>query len=354
MSSATQRVDNIFTSLFVQDIYIGNVLTGNLYHLPSNDGTANQILETDGNGNISFVTRNSTSGPGSSTDNALARWDGTTGTLLQNSTAILSDAGLLTISSLISAGLTYPTTDGTSGQALTTNGSGVLSFSTVGNVTGAASSVDNAVTRFDGTTGKLIQNSTAILSDSGSLTISGLTVGALSYPSVDGSVGQVLSTNGSGVLSLTTLVNNVTSGLMNTVTSTNIGVNDHIQFSKVDFKGVTITLDTTSAYSNATNTASIGRFTLKGGHTYFLDAFISYITFSSSAGYVTINWYNSDTNTNINTSTIPSTPNTTGVLYGCSTVGFAPGSDTRVEVRLVAINLLTSIDRAFAKIIQTA
>lgn len=39
-----------------------------------------------------------------------------------------------------------------------------------GNVTGAASSTDNAITRFDGTTGKLIQNSVATLSDTGTLT----------------------------------------------------------------------------------------------------------------------------------------------------------------------------------------
>ena len=35
-------------------------------------------------------------GPASSTDNALARFDGTTGKLLQNSVAILDDAGVLT------------------------------------------------------------------------------------------------------------------------------------------------------------------------------------------------------------------------------------------------------------------
>jgi hypothetical protein len=37
-------------------------------------------------------------GPGSSTDNALARFDSTTGKLIQNSTAILTDAGELTVS----------------------------------------------------------------------------------------------------------------------------------------------------------------------------------------------------------------------------------------------------------------
>lgn len=39
-------------------------------------------------------------GPASSTDNAIARYDGTTGKLLQNSVATLSDAGLLTTAAL--------------------------------------------------------------------------------------------------------------------------------------------------------------------------------------------------------------------------------------------------------------
>jgi hypothetical protein len=38
-----------------------------------------------------------------------------------------------------------------------------------GDVTGPASSTDNAITRFDGTTGKIIQNSTATLSDTGGI-----------------------------------------------------------------------------------------------------------------------------------------------------------------------------------------
>ena len=51
-------------------------------------------------GSIFFPDPNagtSVGGPGSSTDNALARFDGTTGALLQNSTAILSDLGGLSL-----------------------------------------------------------------------------------------------------------------------------------------------------------------------------------------------------------------------------------------------------------------
>jgi hypothetical protein len=63
---------------------------------------------------------------------------------------------------------TLPTVDGTNGQILSTNGSGVLSFSSgggVGDVVGPASSTDNAIVRFDGTTGKLIQNSAVTVAD---------------------------------------------------------------------------------------------------------------------------------------------------------------------------------------------
>jgi hypothetical protein len=45
-----------------------------------------------------------------------------------------------------------------------------------GDVTGPASSTDNAITRFDGTTGKIIQNSTATLSDAGGISADTLAI----------------------------------------------------------------------------------------------------------------------------------------------------------------------------------
>jgi hypothetical protein len=68
---------------------------------------------------------------------------------------------------------TLPSTDGSNGQILTTNGSAVLSWVSPaggGDVVGPASATDNAITRFDQTTGKLIQNSTVILDDAGTIT----------------------------------------------------------------------------------------------------------------------------------------------------------------------------------------
>lgn len=65
------------------------------------------------------------------------------------------------------------------GQNLTYNSStGKWQNSTptsTGDVVGPASSTDNALARFDGTTGKLIQNSTATLSDTGALDVANVT-----------------------------------------------------------------------------------------------------------------------------------------------------------------------------------
>lgn len=66
---------------------------------------------------------------------------------------------------------------GTSGQVLTSNGAGMLptwQSGGSGDVTGPASSTDNAAARFDSTTGKIIQDSALIIADTtGSLSRSG-------------------------------------------------------------------------------------------------------------------------------------------------------------------------------------
>lgn len=91
--------------------------------------------------------------------------------------------------------LTLPVDDGTNGQALVTDGNGVLSWSTAasGDVYGPASATDNAIARFDGTTGKIIQNSVVTIADttgnmagvgtisSGAITSSSLTSGRVLY-----------------------------------------------------------------------------------------------------------------------------------------------------------------------------
>jgi hypothetical protein len=116
-------------------------------------------------------------GPASSTNDAFARFDGTTGKLLQNSTATLTDAGAATFigsvgisgtsasaadlklyedtdtgtnyvglkaPSSIASDVTWtlPNVDGTNGQALVTNGTGDLSWTTI--TSGASISNDTS------------------------------------------------------------------------------------------------------------------------------------------------------------------------------------------------------------------
>lgn len=68
--------------------------------------------------------------------------------------------------------LTMPTDDGTSGYVLATDGAGNTYWTAgggggggSGDVTGPASATDNAIARFNGTTGKIIQNSAVTIAD---------------------------------------------------------------------------------------------------------------------------------------------------------------------------------------------
>jgi hypothetical protein len=100
------------------------------------------------------------SGPGSSTDNAVVRWDGTSGTTTQNSSVTIDDSGNVT-----TAGRIHSTTTGFRFPDNTDQ--------TTAGVIGPASSTDNALVRFDGAGGSTAQNSGWILSDANALTAGG-------------------------------------------------------------------------------------------------------------------------------------------------------------------------------------
>lgn len=104
---------------------------------------------------------NEVSGPGSSTDKAVARWNGTGGNTLQNSVVIIGDTGAVT-GVLTLNGLTITTTTGT----LTITNGKTLSVSNTLTFTGTDSSSVNF-----GTGGTVAYFSTAVVTADGSLAV---------------------------------------------------------------------------------------------------------------------------------------------------------------------------------------
>ena len=92
-------------------------------------------------------------GPASSTDNALARYDSTTGKIIQNSTATLSDAGTLTATAF-SGPLTGDVTGNVSGTAATVTGatqSNITALGTIASLVATTADIDGGT--FDGIVG---------------------------------------------------------------------------------------------------------------------------------------------------------------------------------------------------------
>jgi hypothetical protein len=140
-------------------------------------------------------------GPASSTDNAIVRFDGATGKLIQDSGITIADGASGTLSGTNSGDVTLDSTVTDiltiTGQSISaddqgsdklvfwdesqnkltslTVGSGLSITGTTiaatgsGDVVGPASAADNALVRFDGTTGKLVQNGQITQSDTGDL-----------------------------------------------------------------------------------------------------------------------------------------------------------------------------------------
>jgi hypothetical protein len=125
--------------------------TGNTTQFASWTGatTASRCVHTDASGNLTIasgdcgVSSGDVVGPSSATDNAIARFDSTTGKLIQNSTVIVDDSGNTTLPA--SAVLTAPggVSTGTSPPSVTAGTGGAQGFAegTVPSVC-AASAVD--------------------------------------------------------------------------------------------------------------------------------------------------------------------------------------------------------------------
>lgn len=146
--------------------------------------------------------------------------------------------------------LTLPVDDGTTGQALITDGSGVLSWSTpaVGDVAGPVSSTDNAIARFDSTTGKLLQNSAATVDDTGNISDqlgnvrdipkSG-SAKTTSYTLVAGDAGQFIEIGTSGSV---------------TIPDATLSAGDAVTLFNNTSGNITVTCSITTAYIAGTDT----------------------------------------------------------------------------------------------------
>lgn len=178
----------------------GQLLIGNGTGYTLNTlGTGAGISVTNGAGTISVANTgvlSNIAGTGISVSNAtgnvtiantgvLSFSGGTTGlTPAAITTGDVTLAGLLGIANGGTNGSSTPTAGavpygtgtayaftavGSVGQVLTSNGAGVPTWATnaSGDVVGPASSTDNAIARFDGVTGKLIQNSVTTIDDTG-------------------------------------------------------------------------------------------------------------------------------------------------------------------------------------------
>jgi len=121
------------------------------------NGVGTRVLQHDNDGVISSVVASvgDVVAPASATDNAICRYDTTTGKLIQNSGVVIDDSNNL-------SGINDITLTGC------VDGIDVAAFATI-TVLNSGVSTDNAITRFDGPSGKSLQNSGVIIDDSDNL-----------------------------------------------------------------------------------------------------------------------------------------------------------------------------------------
>jgi len=168
---------------------ISDDLDATLPPLVGNDGKYIQIVD-DEDGTFSLTLSESTltdsvTNAGPETDNTVARFDGITGQVIQGSGVVIDDSDNITGVTSIDIGGTIAVTGVLDEDTMSSDSAVKLATQQsikayvdsqvggAGDVTGPASSTDNAVVRFDLTTGKLLQNSSCTIDDSDNMIVGG-------------------------------------------------------------------------------------------------------------------------------------------------------------------------------------
>jgi len=219
------------------------------YKFPYADGSANQILKTNGSGILSWYS------PSDLNTTYTISSAATTGGA--NLTLTGSDSSTDSVKFASGTGITVSRTDA---DTIT------ITNNVVGDVVGPASATDNAVVRFDTTTGKLIKNSTVTIDNSGNIVTNGdlaVNGGDITTTQTTGTVfnttattvnlGGAATTVSIGAATGTTTINNTTLSLL--ATGANLNIANRVRL-------ISARLDTTTTTANqvfVTNPASSHR-----------------------------------------------------------------------------------------------
>jgi hypothetical protein len=250
----------------------------------------------------------------------------------------------------------FPYLIGSEGQILSADGAGNIIFSDpLKSVTTPVT--DYSVVTWRGTDGLTIGDSPVIIDDvTGRVTTPFLTVGAISYPSVDGTNGQMIVTDGSGTLSfISPSVPECLVAELNIAQNTNIGDGDHIKFDNVQFSsGSSISLDTTTPYTTTPNVPSIGRFTLLPNITYRIKLTIPKVVINRQTSFVVFSLYDSTNDAILGKSVeirgVGQLQGNIVMASGNSIFHFTPSVSTLLHVEIINQSGLIEISNAYIEI----